>query len=129
MRLERDPELGVQMRPLLLRQLRRAVQALLGRPRQRQNLQSHLQQLRLGLAHQRHKHFAHPPALAPEAAHNLREVVLELLRLRLQRRALGGALRGYGRDDLEDFFLALYSVAASFTRWLPCSLGKVSTTK
>ena len=32
-------------------------------------------------------------------------------------------------DELEDFFWALYSVAASLTRWLPCSLGKVSTTK
>ena len=53
---------------------------------------SHLQQLRLGLAHQRHKHVSHPPALAAEAAHHLRQVVLELLRLRLQRRALGGAL-------------------------------------
>jgi hypothetical protein len=32
------------------------------------------------------------------------------------------------REELEDFFFALYKVAASLTRWLPCSLGKVSTT-
>jgi hypothetical protein len=30
--------------------------------------------------------------------------VLELLHLGLQRRALGDARGGYGRDDLEDFF-------------------------
>ena len=40
-----------------------------------------------------------------------------------------GALCGDGCDELEDFFWALYNVAASLTRWLPCSLGKVSTTK
>jgi hypothetical protein len=71
--------------------------------------------------------LAYPPTLAAEAAHHLRQVLLEWLRL--QRGALGGALGGDGRDDLEDFFWALYSVAASLTRWLPCSLGKVSTTK
>ena len=70
MGLERGRELGVQTRPLVLRQLRRAVQARLGGPRQRQDRLSQLQQLRLGLAHQRHKHFPHPPALATEAAHH-----------------------------------------------------------
>src|SRR4030095_12997490 len=49
--------------------------------------------------------------------------------VRLQCCALDGALGGYGRDDLKDFFWALYNVAASLTRWLPCSLGKVSTTR
>src|SRR6266516_1139193 len=122
-------KLGVQTCPLILRQLRRAVQAFLGGPRQRQDLLSHLQQLCLGLAHQCHKHLPHPPALATEAAHHLLEGVLELLCSPRQRRAPGGALRGYGRDDLEDFFWALYRVAASLTRWLPCSLGKVSTTR
>ena len=53
---------------------------------------SQLQQLGLGLAHQRHKHFAHPPALSAKAAHHLLEVVLELVRLRLQRGARAGAL-------------------------------------
>ncbi len=105
------------------------MQARLGGPRQRQDRLSHLQQVRLRLAHQGHQHVAHPPALAPEAAHPLREVVLELLHLGLQCRASGGALRGDGRDDLEAFFGALYSVAASLTRWLPCSLGTVSTTQ
>jgi hypothetical protein len=57
----------------------------------------------LGLAYQRHKHLAYPPTLAAEAAHHLRQVLLELLRLRLQGRAPGGALGRYGGDDLEDF--------------------------
>src|SRR6266508_872916 len=129
MRLKSCREPGGEMRPLLRRQVRCAVQVCLGSPRQGQDLFSHLEQVRLGPADERHKHVADPPTLAAEAAHPLRQVLLELLRLRLQRRALGGTLRGYGRDDLEDFFWALYSVAASLTRWLPCSLGKVSTTK
>src|SRR5918992_1190810 len=121
-------KLGVQARPLVLRQLWHTVQALLHGPSQGQDLASTLQQLRLGLAYQRHKHFSHPSTLPADAAHHLLEVVLQVLRVRLQRRALGGALRGDGRGHLEDFFGALYSVAASLTRWLPCSLGKVSTT-
>jgi hypothetical protein len=129
MRRERGFQLGVQPRPPLCRQLRRAVQARLGGPCQRQDLLSPLQQLRLGLAHQRHKHVPHPPALATEAAHHLLEGMLELLGLPLQPCASGGALLGDGYDDLEDFFWALYRVAASLTRWLPYSLGTVSTTK
>ena len=129
MRLKSGRELGGETRLLLRRQVWRAVEVFLGGPRQGQHLVSHLQQVRLGPADQRHKHFAYPPTLAAEAAHTLREVLLELLRLRLQCRALGSALSGYGRDDLEDFFWALYRVAASLTRWLPCSLGKVSTTR
>jgi hypothetical protein len=101
----------------------------LGGPRQGQDQLSSLQHLPLSLAHQRHIHVADPPTLAAEAAHNLREVRLELRRLRLQRGALGGALGRYGDDELEDFFGALDSVAASLTRWLPCSLGEVSTTR
>jgi hypothetical protein len=85
--------------------------------------------LRLGLAHQCHKHLPQPSALTTESAHPLREVLLEWLHLRLQRRALGGVLGSDGRDALEDFCWALYSVAASFTRGLPCSRGKVATTR
>jgi len=128
MSFEGGCQLGVQARPVILRHLRRAVPLRLGGPRQRQDRLSSLQQWRLGLAHQRHKHLAHPPTLAAEAAHNLREVMLALLRLRLQGGALGGALGRYGDAELEDFFWALYRVAASLTRWLPCLLGKVSTT-
>src|SRR5713226_2799152 len=122
-------ELRVQTLTLPLRQVRAAVQALLRCLGQRKNLMPNFQQVLLGLAYQRHKHLALPAALPAEAAHDLGEVVLELLRLGLQRRALGGALVGEVLDDLENFFLALYSVAASLTRWLPCSLGKVSTTR
>ena len=56
---------------------------------------------RLGLAHQRHPHVAHPPALAADAAHPLLEVVLEWRLGRLQRRAPGGAMGGRGWDRLE----------------------------
>lgn len=104
MRLDRGGELGIQACPLLLRQRRCPMQTLLGGPCQGQDLLSQCQQLRLRLAHQRHKHFSHPSALAAEAAHQFLEVVLEFLRLHLHRRGLGGALRRYGRDDLEDFF-------------------------
>ena len=72
-------QLGVQTCPLILRQLRRAVPARLGGPRQRQDLLSHLQPWRLGLAQQCHQHLPHPPALATEAAHHLLEGMLELL--------------------------------------------------
>ena len=88
-----------------------------------------LQQLPLRLAYQCHKHFAHPPTLAAEAAHNLPKVVLELVGLHLQLCTLYRAPGSYGREELEGFFWALYRVAASLMRWLPCSLGKVSTTR
>jgi len=97
-------KLGVQARPLGLRQLWHTAQAPLHGPSQGQDLVSTLQQLRLGLAYQRHKHFPHPPTLPTEAAHNLLEVVLQVLRVRRQRHALGGALSRYGCDHLEDFF-------------------------
>ena len=89
---ERGRKLGVQTRPLVLRQLGRAVQARLGGPRQGQDLSpapnSCVSVWRTSVTNT----FPHPPTLAAEAAHHLREVVLEVLRLRLQRRALGGAL-------------------------------------
>ena len=61
-------------------------------PSQGQDLVIQRQQLRLGLAYQCHKHFPHPSALSAEAAHHLLEVVLEVLRVRLQRLPLRGAL-------------------------------------
>ena len=130
MGLERGRELGVQARPLVLRQLRRAVQALPGRPAPaagpaRPISSNCVSVWRTSVTNT----FPIPRHWRPKRRITFCEVVLELLRLRLQRRALGGALRGYGRDDLEDFFWALYRVAASLTRWLPCSLGKVSTTR
>jgi hypothetical protein len=106
MGVERRRQLGAQTRPLVRRHVRRAVQVVLGGLRQGQDWRAHLQQAGLGLAHQRDQHVPHAPALAAEAAHPLPEVLLEVLRLRLQRRALSGALLGDGRDDLEDFFWA-----------------------
>src|SRR4029077_8410645 len=87
------------------------------------------QQLGFGLADQPHKDFPLPPALPPKATHNLGQRLELFLGLRLQRCPLGGTLLRDLRNDLEDFFFALYKVAASLTRWLPCSLGKVSTTR
>jgi hypothetical protein len=68
------------------------------------------------LAHQTHKDFPLAATLPPKAAHQLGEFELELLRLHLQGRALGTAVIRELRDDLEDFFFALYKVAASLTR-------------
>jgi hypothetical protein len=129
MRLKRGPELGVQACPLPLRQVRRAVQARVSSPRQRQDRLSSRQQVRFRLAYQCHNHLPQPSALAPEAVHPLGEGGREVLHVGLPRRALGDALGGYGREDLEDFFGALYRVAASLTRGLPGSRGKVSTPK
>jgi len=121
-------ELSVQACPLTLRQMSRPLYALRCGPRQLHHRLSALQQLRFRLAHHPHKHFALAPALATKAVHELGEVVLEVLRLGLQRRACGRALSGEVRNDLKDFFFAFYRVVASLTPWLPCSLGKVSTT-
>ena len=74
---------------------------------------------RLGLAHQRHPHVAHPPALAADAAHPLLEVVLEWLRVRLQRRAPGGALGGHGGDDLEYFLGGVRQRRGLIDAWAP----------
>ena len=81
MRLERGGDLGIQACPLLLRQGRCPMQTLLGGPCQGQDLLSQCQPWRLRLAHQRHTHVSHPPALAAEAAHQFLEVVLECLRV------------------------------------------------
>ena len=104
MRRERGRELGLQTPLLLVRQLRRAVQACVGGLRQRQDLRAQLQQLRLRLAYQCHKDLPHPPALPTKAAHHPLEAVLESLGSFLEDRPWGGALRGDGRDDVEDFF-------------------------
>jgi hypothetical protein len=52
--------------------------------------------------------------LSPKAPHDLGKVLVQLLRLRLQGRPLDGTLLRNLRDNLEDFFFALYRVAASF---------------
>ena len=88
MRLERGQELGLQTPLLLVRQLRRAVQACVGGLRQRHDLLAQLQQWRLRLADQCHKDLPHPPALATKAAHHPLEAVLESLGSFLEDRAL-----------------------------------------
>src|SRR5882672_2113233 len=129
MGVQSDGQLGDQAGLLALSQLGSTEHARLRGSCQLHHGTPSRQQLRFRLAHHAHKHLALSATLAAKAAHDLGEVLLELLRLGLQRRARDHAVLGEGRNDLEDFFFALYKVAASLTRWLPCSLGKVSTTR
>ena len=115
--------------PLYVRKRHLSVQVLLGCLCQGQDVLPHLKQMLFDLVYQLRKHFTLPAALPAKPAHELLEDVLEAVSLGLQRRGPGRSLVGKVRDDLEDFFGALYSVAASLTRGLPCSLGNVSTTR
>ena len=99
-------ELGRQTGPLLLGQMRSALPLCLRGPRQPHHWAPGRQPLRLRLTHHVHNHLALPAALAAKAAHDRGEVVLEVLRLDLQRRARTRAVLGEGGDDLEDFFFA-----------------------
>ena len=130
MGLERGRELGVQARPLLLRQLRRAVQALPGRPAPGAgpgcpSSSNCVSVWRTSVTNT----FPIPRHWRPKRRITFWRSCWSCCACACSAVPLGGALRGYGRDDLEDFFWALYRVAASLTRWLPCSLGKVSTTR
>jgi hypothetical protein len=103
---------GVPARPLLCRQCGGALALRLGALRQRHHGRSRRQQKRFRLADQPHKDFPLAATLPPKAAHDLGEIMLELLRLRLQGRTLRGTLGRNLRNDLENFFFALYKVAA-----------------
>jgi len=86
-------------------------------------------ELLFGVTHQRHEDATLTSTTAAKAAHDLGEGVLQALGLVLE---LGGPVVALLRDvvdERERFFCALYSVVASVTRWLPCSLGKVSMTR
>src|SRR6266511_1325056 len=122
-------KLGSQAGVLTRWQGRSGWQNELGRYRARPHLRPDVEQLFFGLAYQLHKHFPLAPALATETTHNLLQISLEVNDLGFQRFALRGALLEDVRDDLEDFFWAFYRGIASFPRWLPCSLGNVSTTR
>src|ERR1041385_9226994 len=128
MRSQGNSQRGLPPCPLVLGQVGGSLHVRLGGARQRHYRLAHRQPLGFRLADQPHKDFPPAPTLPPKAAHNLGEVVVQRLGLRLQSCPLGRALLRDLRDELEDFFFALYKVAASLTRWLPCSLGKVSTT-
>jgi hypothetical protein len=77
---------------------------------------SDIEQAGFRVTDQAQEHFALATTLAAKTAHDLREVVVERVGLALQRRRLREALRGEVRNELEDFFCALYSVVASVTR-------------
>ena len=129
MRPLRCAQVACQALPLGRAQRGRVLEGLLRLQRQRGDGAAHLQQLCFRLAHQLHEDFALPPALSAKAAHDFLQVVLDRVRLGRQR---GGSLGALLRDvvnEVEDFFCALYRVVASVTRWLPCSAGKVSTSR
>ena len=88
-----------------------------------------LQKLLFRVAHSFHEDVPVPSALAPKATHDFGEILLQVLSLVHELRGLAPtSLRDAGHQ-FEGFFCALYSVVASVTRWLPCSHGKVSTTR
>jgi hypothetical protein len=83
-------------------------------------------ELLFSLTHQRHENATLTSTTAAKAPHDLGEGVLQALGLVVELGSLAGALLRDVVDERERFFCALYSVVASVTRWLPCSLGKVS---
>src|SRR5262245_31683261 len=66
---------------------------------------------------------------AAKATHHLGEGVLQVGDLAVELRGPVATLLRDVVDERERFFCALYRVVASVTRWLPCSLGKVSMTR
>ena len=86
-------------------------------------------ELLFSLTHQRHEDATLTSTTAAKAAHDLGEGVLQALGLVLELGGPAVALLRDVVDERERFFCALYSVVASVTRWLPCSLGKVSMTR
>ena len=96
---------GVPARSLRGRQRDGALELRLGGLRQRSHRRARREQVRFGLPHQTHKDFPLPPALPPKAPHNLGELKVKRLGLRLQGRALCATLGRNLRNDLEDFFL------------------------
>jgi hypothetical protein len=87
------------------------------------------QELPFGVAHQGHEDTALSPALAAKTTHDLFDLLLQAVGLGPQLGGLAAASSGEAVDEFKGCFGALYSVVASVTRWLPCSAGKVSTTR
>ena len=87
------------------------------------------QELLFGVAYQGHDETALSPALAAKTTHDLFDLLLQAVGLGPQLGSLAAASPGDAVDEFKGFFCALYSVVASVTRWLPCSAGKVSTTR
>jgi hypothetical protein len=100
---EGESQGGVPTRPLVCRQRGGGLDLRLGSLRHHHGL-SRCQHLRFRLPDPTHKDFPLPPTLPPKPTHNLGEVLVQLLGLRLQGRALGGTLLRDLRKDLEDFF-------------------------
>jgi len=94
MGLQRERQGDVPAGLLVLGQLGRGLHLRLGGLGQRCYGRAGPQQVRFGLPHQMHKHFALPATLPSKAAHQLGQRLELLLGLRLQRGALGGTPRG-----------------------------------
>jgi len=105
MRLERCLQVALHTRALTRRAMGRLPETGLRGLCQDGQGAATLPELLFCLAHQRHADFALPAALSTKAAHDLREVVVEGVRLGLQRGRGRGALRRDGLDEVEDFFL------------------------
>jgi hypothetical protein len=80
---EGESQGGVPARPLVCRQRGGGLDLRLGSLRQRHHGLSRCQQLRFRLPDQTHKDFPLPPTLPPKPTHNLGEVLVLLLGLRL----------------------------------------------
>lgn len=104
MRLERCLQVALHTLTLTRREMGRLPETVLRGLCQDGQGAATLQELLFCLAYERHEDFALPAALATKAAHDLREVVVERVRLGLQRGRLRGALRRDGLDEVEDFF-------------------------
>ena len=105
MRLERCLQVALHTRALTRRAMGRLPETGLRGLCQDGQGAATLPELLFCLAHQRHADFALPAALSTKAAYDLREVVVEGVRLGLQRGRGRGALRRDGLDEVEDFFL------------------------
>jgi len=93
------------------------------------NALTQLSQSMFGVTDQLDEDFALASALAAEAAHDLLQGLAHRTHLGAQGLGRWGPLTGDTLDEAQHFFWALYSVVASVTRWLPCSEGKVSTSR
>jgi len=107
----------------------RVGQALLGLLPQRGDGLPQVEEHLFRLAYKLDTDLALPSALAAKAPHDLVQCLRQILRLTRERRGGTATVLGQVCDACERFFWAFYSVVASVTRWLPCSLGNVSMTR
>ena len=81
------------------------------------------------VAHPFHQDGPVPAALAAKAPQDFFQLLVPGVGLRREARGAVAACLREVFDERQGFFCAFYSVVASVTRWLPCALGKVSSTR